>query len=51
MPDHSGIQFHFLEPAWLLALLPLALLLWFAARRQAGTPPGERSLTPACSPC
>jgi len=36
MPEQSGIQFHFLEPAWLLALLPLALLLWFAARRQAG---------------
>lgn len=36
MPEQSGIQFHFLEPAWLLALLPLALLLWLAARRQAG---------------
>ena len=36
MPDQSAIQFHFLEPAWLLMLLPLALLLWLAARRQAG---------------
>lgn len=36
MPDQSGIHFHFLEPTWLLALLPLALLLWLAARRQAG---------------
>ncbi len=36
MPDQNAIQFHFLEPAWLLALLPLALLLWLAARRQAG---------------
>jgi len=36
MPDQSAIQFHFLEPTWLLALLPLVLLLWLALRRKSG---------------
>ncbi|PLX81675.1 MAG: hypothetical protein C0617_16420 [Desulfuromonas sp.] len=29
-------QFHFLRPAWLLALLPLGLLLWWGWRRRSG---------------
>lgn len=29
-------QFHFLRPAWLLALIPLALLLWLARRGGKG---------------
>jgi hypothetical protein len=50
MPDQSGIQFHFLEPAWLLALLPLALLLWFAARNQAGDTPWRRIIDARLQP-
>jgi len=30
-------DFHFLTPAWLLALMPLALLLWLAWRSAAGS--------------
>lgn len=30
-------QFHFLRPAWFLALLPLAVLLWFMRRRKLGS--------------
>ncbi|MGD9297611.1 MAG: VWA domain-containing protein [Chromatiales bacterium] len=50
MPDQNGIQFHFLEPAWLLALLPLALLLWLAARRQAGETPWRRIIDASLQP-
>lgn len=28
------LQFHFLRPAWLLLLIPVAILLWFMFRRQ-----------------
>ena len=50
MPEQSGIQFHFLEPAWLLALLPLALLLWLTARRQAGDTPWRRIIDARLQP-
>ena len=39
-------DFHFLEPAWLLALIPLALLLWLAWRTQAGTSAWRRVIDP-----
>lgn len=29
-------DFHFLRPAWFLALLPLAVLLWYVARKRYG---------------
>lgn len=32
----SLFEFHFLRPAWLLALIPLAVLLWLMARRRLG---------------
>lgn len=35
-------QFHFLQPLWLLALLPLALLLWRLYRPLAGDNPWQR---------
>ncbi|MGD8556280.1 MAG: VWA domain-containing protein [Chromatiales bacterium] len=50
MPDHSAMQFHFLEPAWLLALLPLALLLWLAARRHAGDTPWRKIIDARLQP-
>lgn len=36
-------QFHFLRPAWLLALIPLAML-WFAARKLASKQSGWQSV-------
>jgi Ca-activated chloride channel family protein len=32
-------QFHFIQPLWLLALLPLALLLWLFSRHNDATNP------------
>ncbi len=40
------MHLHFLRPAWLLALLPLALLLWRLWRRSAGTAAWERVCQP-----
>ncbi|MEJ2316303.1 MAG: VWA domain-containing protein [Gammaproteobacteria bacterium] len=50
MPDQSSIQFHFLEPAWLLALLPLALLLWLTVRREAVDTPWRRIIDARLQP-
>lgn len=35
-------EFHFIEPFWLLALIPLGLLLWLAWRADAGTSAWQR---------
>ncbi len=39
-------EFHFLSPAWLLALLPLAALLVLISRRDAGTVAWRRVIDP-----
>jgi len=39
-------DFHFLTPAWLLALMPLALLLWLAWRSAAGSSAWRRIIDP-----
>jgi Ca-activated chloride channel family protein len=39
-------DFHFISPAWLLALIPLATLLWLVARRDAGTEAWRRVIDP-----
>jgi Ca-activated chloride channel homolog len=38
----SLLELHFLRPAWLLALIPLAVLLWLLARRRLGDGPWAR---------
>ncbi len=42
-------DFHFLRPAWLLALLPLALLLW-RSRQKAAAPVWSRAVDPELLP-
>jgi Ca-activated chloride channel family protein len=39
-------DFHFLSPAWLLSLIPLAALLWSVARRDTGTDAWRRIVDP-----
>ena len=39
-------DFHFLAPLWFLALLPLGLLVWVAARAGAGTNAWQRVIDP-----
>ena len=43
-------EFHFLRPFWLLALVPLALLLWRLARSQRGREVLQRFCDPALLP-
>lgn len=43
-------HFHFLRPAWLLALVPLLLLLWLLARRERGRDVLQRFCDPALLP-
>jgi Ca-activated chloride channel family protein len=43
-------QFHFLRPAWLALLAPLALLLWQLARRRRGSRGWEAVCDPALLP-
>ena len=35
-------QFHFIQPGWLLALLPLALLLWRVSQHSSATNPWRK---------
>ena len=35
-------QFHFIQPGWLLALLPLALLLWRVSQHSNATNPWRK---------
>jgi Ca-activated chloride channel family protein len=39
-------QFHFLHPAWLLALIPLGLLLWFSFKNHASGSAWEKVIDP-----
>jgi Ca-activated chloride channel family protein len=39
-------EFHFLSPAWLVALIPLTALLWWVSRRDAGTDAWRRVIDP-----
>jgi Ca-activated chloride channel family protein len=43
-------QFHFLQPLWLLMLLPLAVLLWLARRGSLQGNPWRRILDPELQP-
>ena len=43
-------DFHFLRPGWLLALLPLALLLWQLAHSRRGREILQRFCDPALLP-
>ncbi|MEA3291166.1 MAG: hypothetical protein U9Q71_02485, partial [Pseudomonadota bacterium] len=42
--------FHFLQPLWLLALLPLMLLLWLLHRREGGENPWRKIVDAALLP-
>lgn len=42
MPEH----FHFIQPLWLLTLVPLAGLLWLTVRRDAGNNPWRNVVAP-----
>ncbi|MEJ2321933.1 MAG: VWA domain-containing protein [Gammaproteobacteria bacterium] len=50
MADSMAGGFHLLEPAWLLALLPLALLLWRVSRSGAGDSPWRRIIDARLQP-
>ncbi|MGB5440516.1 MAG: hypothetical protein WBN90_12815, partial [Gammaproteobacteria bacterium] len=43
-------QFHFIQPLWLLALLPLALLLWHVSRHGSGNNPWRKIIDPRLLP-
>ncbi|MEX2524244.1 MAG: VWA domain-containing protein [Gammaproteobacteria bacterium] len=43
-------QFHFLRPAWLLALLPLAVVVWLMVKRKLGSRGWESFCDPALLP-
>ncbi len=43
-------QFHFIEPAWLLALLPLAVLLWRIHAHAGGNSPWRKIVDPRLLP-
>jgi len=43
-------DFHFLQPLWLLALLPLAAMLWLIARRGLGETPWHKLVDPQLRP-
>lgn len=43
-------QFHFLRPAWLLALLPLAVMVWLMVKRKLGSRGWESFCDPALLP-
>jgi len=43
-------DFHFIRPWWLLALMPLGLLLWAIHRRQDATQPWRRIIAPNLLP-
>ena len=43
-------HFHFTQPFWLLALLPLALLLWWLAQRAPTGSPWRRLVDPQLLP-
>ncbi len=46
MPEH----FHFLQPQWLLALIPLALLVWFLRHAATGNNPWTRIIDARLQP-
>lgn len=43
-------QFHFLQPQWLLALIPLALLVWFLRHAATGNNPWTRIIDARLQP-
>ncbi len=43
-------QFHFLRPAWLLALLPLAVIVWLQLKQKLGSRSWESYCDPALLP-
>ncbi len=43
-------QFHFLHPAWLFALIPLALLLWLSIKNHATSSAWEKVIDPNLLP-
>jgi len=43
-------QFHFLQPQWLLALIPLALLVWFLRHTATGNNPWTRIIDARLQP-